>query len=131
MIKVLHVEDDQDIREITLLSLALCDEIELVQCSTCEEAIETAQSIVPDLLLLDVMMPSMSGPELLAELRQRPQLRKVPAVFMTARVQKTEVQRFLEQGAIDVIGKPFDPVTLADRILALVRDGRAAEQSSA
>lgn len=128
MIKVLHVEDDQDIREITQLSMALCDNIELRQCVTSEEAISLADEFVPDLLLLDVMMPGMSGPELLAELRQKPHLNRIPAVFMTARVQKSEIQSFLEQGAMDVIAKPFDPVTLADRIVALVEKGRADQR---
>ena len=111
MIKVLHVEDDQDIREITQLSLALSGDIELRQCVTSEEAISLADDFVPDLLLLDVMMPGMSGPELLAELRQTPQLRQVPAVFMTARVHKRRRQSLHEQGAMDVIATPFDRVT--------------------
>ena len=128
MIKILHVEDDQDIREITQLSLALSPDIELIQCVTSEEALDATANLVPDLFLLDVMMPGMSGPELLAELRSRPHLRQVPAVFMTARVQRNEIQAFLEQGAMDVIAKPFDPVTLAERVMAMAEKGRSLKE---
>ena len=128
MIKILHVEDDQDIREITQLSLALSPDIELIQCVTSEDALEATAELVPDLFLLDVMMPGMSGPELLTELRSRPHLRQVPAVFMTARVQRNEIQAFLEQGAMDVIAKPFDPVTLAERVTAMVEKGRSMQE---
>ncbi|WP_205626858.1 response regulator [Pseudoponticoccus marisrubri] len=116
MTRILHVEDDADIREITQLALALSGQFELHQFTNGDEALQQAAGIAPDLLLLDVMMPGMSGPELLVALRDVPGLAEVPAIFMTARVQKTEIAGFLEQGAIGVIAKPFDPVSLGQQI---------------
>lgn len=125
--KILHLEDDYDIQEITLMSLSLTDDFTLLQCSSGEEAIAAAADFQPDLLLLDVMMPGMSGPEVLVELRKLPGLEHTPAIFMTARVQPSEVRAFLDQGAVDVIAKPFDPITLGDRLTqVLTRSAKAA-----
>ena len=62
------------------------------------------------------MMPGMDGPQTLAALREVPVLARVPIVFMTAKVQPSEVARFRELGAADVIAKPFDPLTLPDQV---------------
>jgi CheY-like chemotaxis protein len=67
---------------------------------------------VPDLILLNVMMPDMDGPSTLAALRQRPQTAHIPVIFMTAKVQAHEIGRYKELGALAVIAKPFDPMQL-------------------
>ena len=74
---------------------------------------------VPDLVLLDVMMPGMDGPTTLGHLRERPEFTDIPVVFITAKVQATEVEYFKSLGAVDVIAKPFDPVTLASQVQAI------------
>jgi CheY-like chemotaxis protein len=81
------------------------------------EALSICERAECDVVLLDVMMPDMDGPMTLARLRERPQTAAVPVVFMTARAQASELDRFLSLGAAGVIAKPFDPMTLA----ALVR----------
>ncbi|QQA42031.1 response regulator [Pelagovum pacificum] len=115
-IRILHVEDDDDIREIAKLSLELDPEFEVKQCASGPDALQCASDFAPDLLLMDVMMPGMSGEQLLTELRLLPGFETTPAIFMTARAQPNEVQSLRERGAIEVIVKPFDPMTLADQI---------------
>ena len=122
--KILHVEDDLDIQAIALLSLETLGGFMIVQASSGQEALEKAPAFSPDLLLLDVMMPTMDGPELLQELRKLPQFTQTPVIFMTAKAQPEEVQQFMELGAIDVITKPFDPMTLADQIRAIWQNTR-------
>ena len=70
----------------------------------------------PDLVLLDVMMPDMDGPATLRALRQLPGMAALPVVFMTAKVQPQEVAEYRARGALDVIAKPFDPMTLAAQV---------------
>jgi two-component system OmpR family response regulator len=96
----------------------------LVSNSPTNGGITKAPAFSPDLLLLDVMMPTMDGPELLQELRKLPQFTQTPVIFMTAKAQPEEVQQFMELGAIDVITKPFDPMTLADQIRAIWQNTR-------
>ncbi|MBS1303883.1 response regulator [Loktanella sp. SALINAS62] len=125
MIKLLHVEDDSDIREIALLALQMSDTFIIQQCEDGPSALKCAVEFAPDVLLLDVMMPHMTGPELLTRLRQEPTLSHVPAIFMTARVQMAERRALMDQGAVAVIAKPFDPITLADEIKLAMRPATA------
>lgn len=120
MYKILHVEDDLDIVEIAKLALEFSGDFEVVQFSLPHEAIRHAAGVNPDVLLLDMMMPGLSGEQLLAKLREIPSLSKIPAIFMTARTQPHEVAALLANGASAVIEKPFDPMTLADRIKAII-----------
>lgn len=81
-----------------------------------KDAIAIAERTTPDLILLDVMMPGMDGPATLEALRRLQSGGRTPIVFMTARVQSQEVDRYRELGAVDVIAKPFDPLKLADTV---------------
>jgi len=119
-LKVLHVDDDDDIREITLLALEVVGGMQVVQASSGAMALDAVKSFRPDVFLLDVMMPEMSGEELLANFRNDPELCDVPCIFMTARVQANEISGLKESGAVDVIQKPFDPMTLADQVKATI-----------
>lgn len=116
MIKLLHVEDDADIREIAMMALELSGEFEVLQCNCGEDAISRAATFAPDVFLLDMMMPGMTGRETLDEMRKDPALAAVPAIFMTARAQHSEIEELLENGAAKVISKPFDPMALSDQI---------------
>ncbi|MDP2738453.1 MAG: response regulator [Pseudorhodobacter sp.] len=119
LIKILHIEDDLTIQEITLLSLEIAGRFSVEQCSSGRVALSKASEYAPDLLLLDVRMPDMTGPETLRELRKLPGFEHKPAIFMTASAQPEEIKAYIEQGAIAVISKPFDPMTLAKQILDL------------
>ncbi len=116
MIKILHVEDDADIREISQMALALSGEFEIVQSESGEEALKQVVIFGPDVILLDVMMPGMTGPQTLERMRQLPSVANVPAIFMTARTQQTDIDALLRTGAVDVIIKPFDPLSLGHKI---------------
>ncbi|KPQ29019.1 MAG: Response regulators consisting of a CheY-like receiver domain and a winged-helix DNA-binding domain [Marinobacter excellens HL-55] len=120
--KVLYVEDDPDIRAIAELALQDVGGFEAALCSSGQQALEVAPEFGPDLILLDVMMPEMDGPETLNKLRNFPETRSTPVIFMTARIQSSEIEEYLALGAIGVIPKPFDPMTLADDIRHLVRE---------
>ncbi len=116
---VLYVEDDQDIQMVAQMALEIVGGLSLRTCSSGWEAIDAAGSLQPDLILLDVMMPDMDGPATLAELRKLPNTRETPVVFMTAKVQSAEVAYYRSLGALGVVAKPFDPMTLADQVRQL------------
>lgn len=116
--RVLHVEDEPDIREVVKLSLALDPSLTVRSCNGGTDALATAADWYPDVILMDVVMPLMDGPELFARLRQNSRTARIPVVFMTARAQSNEVERFLTLGAAGVIAKPFDPLTLAASLRA-------------
>lgn len=113
MARILYVDDEADIREVAVMALELDRELDVRACASGAEALAVAPGWAPDLILLDVMMPGMDGPTTLTALRERPETSGTPIVFITARTQAHEVERFLGLGAAGVIGKPFDPMTLA------------------
>ncbi|UWQ97470.1 response regulator [Rhodobacteraceae bacterium M385] len=120
MTTILHVDDDFDIRDIVQMSLSLDDSLTLHQCSSGNEALDYLQADLPDLLLLDVMMPGMTGPELWAKVKELPgAYANIPTIFMTAKAEDSLSKELLEQGAIGVITKPFDPMSLGDDIRAV------------
>lgn len=116
MIKLLHVDDDADILELTKMSLELSDDFDVVSCSSGKDALHTVTHFLPDVFLLDVMMPGLNGPETLEKLRALPDLETVPAIFMTARLGDGSREKLLALGAKEVIAKPFDPLALSEQI---------------
>lgn len=116
---ILYVEDDLDIQTVAQIALEVVGGFRLTICSSGKEAIAAAQTMVPDLILLDVMMPEMDGPTTLEHLRQLENTRTTPVVFMTAKVQVNEVSFYTSLGAIGVIAKPFDPMSLAQQVRGL------------
>lgn len=125
---ILYVDDDRDIRQIVKMSLALDPAIELRMCADGIEALlaVTTDGWQPDLVLLDVMMPRMDGPALMAALRGNPDFADTPFIFVTARAREADVKAYHAAGAAGVILKPFDPLTLARSVRAMMRDGRKA-----
>lgn len=122
--RVLCVEDDPDIRMILEFSLATVGGYEVSLCPGGHEALAQAPSFRPDLVLLDVMMPDLTGPETLAALRQQPGMKGVPVVFMTAKAMPDEVEKLLEYGATGVIVKPFNLTALPQDIRIYWEHGR-------
>ena len=114
--RILHVDDDKDIRDIAMLSLQHVGGFEVLQCASGLEALRKAEAFVPQLFLLDVMMPEMSGDDLWAEFQTVPALSDVPVIFMTAKVERHYVAELMNKGALAVLEKPFDPITLAEEI---------------
>ncbi|WP_028573247.1 response regulator [Desulfonatronum lacustre] len=116
---ILYVEDEPDIQAVAQIALEMVGGFTLKVCSSGRDALETVRTFVPDLILLDVMMPGMDGPTTMGELRKLPDLEHTPVVFMTAKVQPGEVSEYLALGARGVIAKPFDPMKLADEVRAI------------
>lgn len=110
--RILYVEDDADVRHLASFALKAVGGFTVEACASGEEALARAEGFAPQLLLLDVMMPGMDGPTTLEKLRTLPGLATTPAIFMTAKVQPQEVARYRALGSLDVISKPFDPMTL-------------------
>jgi CheY-like chemotaxis protein len=120
-IRILHVDDEPDIREVVELSLGLDPDFTVHSCSSGAEALAVAADWGPDIILLDVMMPGLDGPGTLAQLRGNANTAHFPVIFMTARTQAREADRFRSLGAVGVIPKPFDPMTLAASVRTYVR----------
>ncbi|MEI6046629.1 MAG: response regulator [Chloroflexota bacterium] len=114
--RILVVEDEPDIQVIAKLALEAVGGFTVELCNSGAEALKKAPLFTPDLILLDVMMPGMDGPSTFKKLRELPQITTTPVIFMTAKVQPHEVIQYREMGALDVIAKPFDPMTLSDTI---------------
>jgi len=123
--RILYVEDEPDIQQVARMALEMVGGFTVHVCSSGQEAVDTAAEFAPDLILLDVMMPGMDGPTTLKALREIDSLAKTPVAFMTAKVQPNEVEEYKQLGAINVIPKPFDPMTLSAQVSEVwaARDG--------
>jgi CheY-like chemotaxis protein len=113
---VMMVDDEPDIRRVGQMSLELLGKRRVCLAASGREALALAAAEQPDVILLDVMMPELDGPATLVLLRAQASTASIPVIFMTAKVQKREVERYLELGAAGVIYKPFDPLTLAGEV---------------
>lgn len=122
--RVMCVEDDPDIRTILEFSLGRLGGYTLCMCSSGSEALNNAAVFAPHLVLLDVMMPGMTGPETLQQLRSLEIMRGVPIVFLTAKAMRDELEELLQHGATGIIVKPFDPVSLPKDIHLYWEHGR-------
>lgn len=109
--RILYIEDDPDIQTIANMAFSFCA-LEVESCTSGKLALERIKNFHPDLILIDVMMPGMDGPTTLKSIRNMPDFVNTPIVFMTAKVQTHEVEDYKKMGAIAVITKPFDPLTL-------------------
>lgn len=121
--RILHVEDDPSIQAVVKVSLEAIGGYRVHSCSSGRQALEEVEAFAPQFVLLDVMMPGMGGPETLTRLSERIDLAQVPVVFMTAKVQPSEIEHLRKLGALDVIVKPFDPMRLASQIQAIWEAG--------
>ncbi len=118
--RILYVDDEPDIREIAVMSLQLNPDFDVRSASSGEEALSIAAEWHPDIIMLDVMMPDMDGPTTRQKLAADESTASIPVIFVTARTQQQEVERFMALDAAGVIAKPFDPMTLADQVTKLV-----------
>lgn len=117
--KILHVEDEEDIREIAKMALELIGGFQVEQAECGAKALEAIAGFAPDLILTDVQMPGMTGPETLAAIRALDGYQEIPAIYMTAKVMESEKDGLVGQHDLGMIVKPFDPTTLAAEIRAL------------
>ena len=118
--KVLIIDDDADIRSIVQLSLSRVGGMDVIEAASGVEGLRKAREEAPDVILLDMMMPTMDGLETLAALRVQPATAGTPVIFLTAKGRKDQFERMTPLGAVGVLIKPFDPRTLSDDVRALV-----------
>lgn len=130
-LRVLYAEDEPDIRAIGKRALQAIGKFQVRECASAPEALLAATSFRPDLIILDVMMPYMNGPEALTKFRALACTANTPVIFMTAKVQPQEIAEYIALGALGVIPKPFEPMTLADSIIELLHKQPATHNSSA
>lgn len=113
MLRLLYVDDDPDLRDLAQFALEMDPDIQVATAASGADALSVCDAAVPDAILLDVMMPGMDGPQVLEALRRCDGTATVPVIFVTARVLPDEQRRLVDLGAVGVITKPFDPMTLA------------------
>ncbi|MER3399539.1 MAG: two-component system response regulator [Thermoflexus sp.] len=127
MAKILIAEDERDIRELVVFTLEFGG-FEVIAATNGQEAVELARQHRPDLILLDVRMPKMSGYEACRLLKAQEETRTIPVVFLSAKGQEAEIREGLAAGANAYILKPFAPDELIQQIRALL-DRHAAPGS--
>jgi DNA-binding response OmpR family regulator len=115
MAHILVAEDERDIRELINFTLVYAGH-QVTQAANGAEALELAPKVKPDLIMMDVRMPKMTGYEACRQMKQIEELKSVPIVFLSAKGQDEEVQTGLEAGAVDYILKPFAPEDLTRRV---------------
>jgi CheY-like chemotaxis protein len=118
--RVLVVDDDPAIRKVAEISLMRVGKWEVLAADSGARALEVVSEYKPDVILLDVMMPGMDGAATFRKLQEQSGAEETPVIFLTAKVQKHEVQHYCELGAVGVITKPFDPLKLPDDIINIL-----------
>jgi CheY-like chemotaxis protein len=113
---ILLVDDEDDIREVAQLSLEMTTAWQVRTAASGAEALRLAAADPPDAILLDVMMPEMDGPATARALRASAATAQIPIILLTAKVQAADRRRFDDLGVAGVLGKPFDPMTLAAEV---------------
>lgn len=119
MTKILIAEDERDIRELVIFTLRYAG-YEVYAAINGEEALEMVSNDPPDLILLDVRMPRVSGYEVLERIKENQELMHIPVAFLSAKGQEGEVKKGLELGAVEYIIKPFAPDYLTERVKTIL-----------
>lgn len=113
---ILIIDDEADIREVAQVSLEMVGGWRVSLARSGREGLALARTERPDAILLDVMMPDMDGPATFSKLQEDPASRDIPVILLTARVTTGQPSPFAELGVAAVIGKPFDPMSLANQV---------------
>jgi len=114
--RILLADDEPDILEVSKIALETVGGFEVEVCSSGAELLQRLPDFRPDLIIMDVLMPDMAGPEVLSRVRQLPDFSGIPVIFLTGVANGTELKALRDSGVVDVILKPFDPMTLANRV---------------
>ena len=125
MTSVLVVDDDPDVCDLVRYKLEQSG-FDVRRASDGDQALREVNAEVPDLVLLDIMMPGMSGLEVLERWRANGATEKLPVIMLTAKAQENDVERGFELGADDYVIKPFSPRELARRVTAVLSRRQSA-----
>lgn len=120
LIRILHVDDEPDVLNVVKTSLSSCDNFSVECCSSGQAAVALCIFFRPDLVLMDNLMPDLDGLETMKKIRQLPALAQTPVIFLTAKADSSDIKNYENLGAIGIIAKPFDPLTLPHRIRSLL-----------
>ena len=121
--KILIIDDEDDIRQISRLALGRVGGMDVVDAASGVSGLALAIAEAPDAILLDVMMPGRDGPATLSLLKADPRTAHIPVIFLTAKAMPSEVERLRALGAEGVLTKPFDPMSLAANVRAILGAG--------
>jgi CheY-like chemotaxis protein len=119
MAKILIAEDERDIRDLVAFTLRFAG-YEVFAAANGEEAVDLAPKVNPDLILMDVRMPRMTGYEACRLIKLNPDLKDIPVVFLSAKGQEAEIQQGLEAGAEEYLLKPFAPDQLTSHVKTIL-----------
>jgi two-component system alkaline phosphatase synthesis response regulator PhoP len=120
--RILVVDDEADIRELVRLNLTR-EGYEVLECEAGEPALDLAHATVPDLIVLDLMLPGIDGLTVCKRLKADPRTAHIPVVILTAKGEEADIVAGLEVGADDYVVKPFSGKVLAARVRRLLRKG--------
>ena len=130
MAKILIAEDERDIRELIEFTLTAYAGHQVFKAANGAEAVEMAPQVMPDLIMMDVRMPRMTGYEACRELKKIDGVKDIPVVFLSAKGQESEIDSGLDAGAYDYILKPFAPDQLASRVTEILAKMQSAKQAA-
>ena len=119
MAKILIAEDEPDIRDLITFTLGFAG-YEVIAASNGDEAVKLAFEVIPDLILMDVRMPRMTGYEACEQIKADSRTKHIPVIFLSAKGQDAEIQTGLQAGAAEYLLKPFAPDQLTSRIQAIL-----------
>jgi DNA-binding response OmpR family regulator len=119
MAKILIAEDERDIRDLITFTLRFAGH-EVVPTANGEEAYHQAMVVMPDLIMMDVRMPRMTGYEACRAMKAEESIKDIPVVFLSAKGQESEINTGLEAGAIEYILKPFSPDQLTEKVKSIL-----------
>lgn len=114
--RVLYLEDDPSLSELAMMGLEYNPVFDVLHCASGKEAISKCAEFKPQLCLFDVMLPEMDGPTTFHKVRETMKAEDLPVIFMTAKAQRHEVAQYMALGALGVIRKPFNPLTIGDEV---------------
>ncbi len=113
---LLYIDDDENLRALVKMSLEIIGHYTLKLSASGAEALEILKVFSPDLILLDLMMPNMSGIEVLKKITMQKELKKTPIILMTGQSELEPLKLSKELAVIGIISKPFDPIQLSEQV---------------
>lgn len=114
--RIMYVDDDPDLQQIVRLGLEIGGGYNIKTCDSGEQALAEIEDFAPDLIILDVVMPDMNGPQTLEALRKVPAAIDIPAIFLTSKISPSQLSLYKKLGAIGVIKKPLNPMKLTGQL---------------
>ncbi|PZO35520.1 MAG: two-component system response regulator [Pseudanabaena frigida] len=117
---ILLIDDEPNLAEVISICLSSFKGWNVKVANSGKAGLSLVQTIQPDAILLDVMMPEMDGITVYQTLQKNPDTQNIPVIFLTAKVQESDLKKFTQLGVVGTIAKPFEPLNIADRIAQLL-----------